>query len=446
MRKPAAHLVPPNLEHLPLFRNPPLDLHCTLVTPLYGGGVRAGEVDEQMPIRATGIRGQLRFWWRKAHRSQFLQSDGKSTDWEKMFAAERSLWGGIGDSADNVVSSKVLVCVRDLKINDKKAQAAEYEQRPGRGFNSFPNWKPWAGGKLGGYALFPAQGKANRGGVVRPPAFLFKPMSLSWVLRIQFRDETTEEERVQVRTALRWWASFGGVGARTRRGLGAVQVEALDPVRLEEVKAQGYTLVRQDGSKTRDALEAWKAALESLQTFRQGKGFARNPGQVPDRPGRSRWPEPDAIRRITGAHAHHHTPEHPAGDLFPRAQFGLPIIFHFKDTGEPDDHTLQPEGAERMASPVILRPYRDEEGMWHAAALYMPSERKTKLLLKGRREWTVTEWPSDAEKRKEAVDRIPPLKRIEKEYPGRIRTPMAAFLNYFKNPEKFSDQQTRPRG
>mgnify|MGYP001626436074 FL=1 len=99
-----------------------------------------------------------------------------------------------------------------------------------------------------------------------------------------------------------------------------------------------------------------------------------------------------------------------------------------------------------MASPVILRPYRDEEGMWHAAALYMPSERKTKLLLKGRREWTVTEWPSDAEKRKEAVDRIPPLKRIEKEYPGRIQTPMAAFLNYFKNPEKFSDQQTRPRG
>jgi len=37
---------------------------CKLVTPLYGGGVRAAEVDTAMPIRAAGIRGQLRFWWR----------------------------------------------------------------------------------------------------------------------------------------------------------------------------------------------------------------------------------------------------------------------------------------------------------------------------------------------------------------------------------------------
>ncbi|MEI8633100.1 type III-B CRISPR module RAMP protein Cmr1 [Vibrio sp. PP-XX7] len=39
---------------------------CTLVTPMYGGGVNAGEVDKEMPIRASAIRGQLRFWWRIA--------------------------------------------------------------------------------------------------------------------------------------------------------------------------------------------------------------------------------------------------------------------------------------------------------------------------------------------------------------------------------------------
>ncbi|MEJ2046041.1 MAG: type III-B CRISPR module RAMP protein Cmr1 [Reinekea sp.] len=37
---------------------------CELVTPLYGGGIEAGVIDEEMPIRASSIRGQLRFWWR----------------------------------------------------------------------------------------------------------------------------------------------------------------------------------------------------------------------------------------------------------------------------------------------------------------------------------------------------------------------------------------------
>ena len=32
-----------------------------LITPMYGGGVVAGVVDEEMPVRATSIRGHLRF-------------------------------------------------------------------------------------------------------------------------------------------------------------------------------------------------------------------------------------------------------------------------------------------------------------------------------------------------------------------------------------------------
>ncbi len=39
-------------------------LKCRLVTPMYGGGVTSTVVDTDMPIRVTGIRGQLRFWWR----------------------------------------------------------------------------------------------------------------------------------------------------------------------------------------------------------------------------------------------------------------------------------------------------------------------------------------------------------------------------------------------
>src|SRR5882672_8573884 len=35
-----------------------------LITPLFGGGVEAGENDATMPVRGTAIRGQLQFWWR----------------------------------------------------------------------------------------------------------------------------------------------------------------------------------------------------------------------------------------------------------------------------------------------------------------------------------------------------------------------------------------------
>lgn len=38
-------------------------LDCQLITPMYGGGVISTKVDTAMPIRASGIRGQLRFWW-----------------------------------------------------------------------------------------------------------------------------------------------------------------------------------------------------------------------------------------------------------------------------------------------------------------------------------------------------------------------------------------------
>jgi hypothetical protein len=69
-------------------------------------------------------------------------------------------------------------------------------------------------------------------------------------------------------------------------------------------------------------------------------------------------------------HGHPAQPNMPA-DAFPRAELGLPLIFHFKKTkdGEPPDTTLNPiypnedgKRMERMASPIILRPLGLENG------------------------------------------------------------------------------------
>ena len=71
-------------------------IRCELVTPIYGGGVQAAIPDISMPIRATAIRGQLRFWWRLLAQKKWHLS-GKS-----LREAEFRLWGGIGEKPQRV--------------------------------------------------------------------------------------------------------------------------------------------------------------------------------------------------------------------------------------------------------------------------------------------------------------------------------------------------------
>lgn len=347
---------------------------CTLVTPMYGGGVKAGVVDEAMPIRASAIRGQLRFWWRLLA----IHRDGMSPQAAR--EREFAVWGGLGTPP---TASRVWVQVvipTDAKKNFRVEEWAEFVSNDRGGFKSVPEPKKWVEGAE--YALFPGQGDHVLGA-----AKLLQPGG-QWSLRLAVRwlagdagklaDLAQEEKRVH--DALRWWACFGGVGARTRRGLGAVKVEGLEPVTASEVKACGcsLTLASTGGN---DASQSWGWGISRLKDFRQGKNLGRNPG-AGNRPGRSRWPEPDAIRRYTRRNSSLHAPEHKAGNLFPRAAFGLPIIFHFKDQRERDpfDFSLNPVHKERMASPLILRPYL-QNGKWFPAALLLPTDHLNSLCL-----------------------------------------------------------------
>ena len=93
-----------------------------------------------------------------------------------------------------------------------------------------------------------------------------------------------------------------------------------------------------------DALQCWSGVIRLLQTFRQGKDIGRDPGNSSSRPGRSRWPEPESIRRITGDRARkYQRMEHiPDNAAFPRAEFGLPIVFNLPAQGDPGTLELYP--------------------------------------------------------------------------------------------------------
>lgn len=404
-------------------------LQVTTITPIYGGGVTAGEPDTELPVRASAIRGQLRFWWRLLHRTHCGRA---------LFIAERALWGAMGQP-NRDYASKIRLRVRDVG-NVRPEPCARFNQgRDGR-YRSTPAFLH----SIPPYALFPGQGQLTRDrrSIEKDPAEVLMPG-----LRFSLDVECPLDRWPEVEQTLRWWASFGGLGARTRRGLGSVRVAGLSPVTQTETEQAGCRLVQKHPSQ-RDPNAAWKTAVEALQKFRQGVNLGRNPGQEPNRPGRSRWPEPDALRRITGkirvkADGVALTPEHPAGDVFPRAYFGMPIIFHFQgehgdQQADPGDMSLQPARWDRMASPLILKALALGEDEYAPCALLLPADRVEGLALtlantgsarNPRLPLTLTAggwWPEGTAAALALAQDIAPMQNRQQ------GNPLLAFLDYFE--------------
>lgn len=407
-------------------------LKCELITPMYGGGVISTKVDEKMPIRASAIRGQLRFWWRLLAKHKWQLAN--------IPKAETELWGGMNQGDSDGKASKVLLKVGNIS-QPKIEPWAEYE--PNRNNKLNLNAKSWSNVS---YALFPAQGKlqAGRTEIEEVPHSLLRK-GFKWDLLIKFSDNISAEEKEQVWQAIRWWANFGGVGARTRRGLGAIEIKEQNyfdkVVSVDEINSLGFGI---ELKSAKDAYNAWEYAVKRLESFRQ-VGAGRK-----DHSSRSHWSEPDAIRKVTNQSIDKHSLRKTQGDIFPRAGFGLPIITKFKDnnangTGtrtsvDPQTTTLLTQytldngttkTAERMTSPLILRPYVDKQGKWHSLALVLDEplyeqvdgRAKYPLLLKfGNQEQMVKFWNST-----DAQD-IKPLKQNG----DVVQKPLQAFLAYFK--------------
>jgi CRISPR-associated protein Cmr1 len=126
-----------------------------------------------------------------------------------------------------------------------------------------------------------------------------------------------------------------------------------------------------------------------------------------------------------------HRPEHPVAK-FPRAAFGMPIIFHFKDNGDPRDGSLQPENFERMASPLFLRPLW-VEGKWRAAALILevPGRAKVSTVL-GKERVDTTLTPAE-------IEQIKPLQGHEG------ADVLSRFMSYFTAANGAAPQGGQPQ-
>lgn len=330
---------------LPSVKNPPslreLTLNITVSTPMAGGGVEAGTVDGKRPVRVPSIRGHLRYWWRMINRN-IPDKETKESD----------IWGSTEKPGEVYVSVSESPNVH-LRYCDDNFGFKRYDPE--------------------NYALFSLL--PNR----QEPGKNIAQENFTFTLKLRYPEIFHDD----VRLALSAWLYFGGIGARTRRGCGSLSCDE-NPASLSEIlRAAPYiTLWRK---KANDSMSAWSYAVECYRDYRQ----KRNPGQG-NRRGRSKWPEADSLRQMTGEYPDRHRPRNYLPlPSFPRAALGMPIIFHFQGRGEPNDIEVIPdvktvpnvENSSRMASPVITKALY-ENGNWYSAVIILPHDDIFRIKLK----------------------------------------------------------------
>lgn len=365
MRSPPALTWKSNLSEL--------EVELGIITPVFGGGAHIDparthqkEVDHRTPIRGSAIRGQLRFWWRAAI-GCLLGSH------RELLERETAIWGNAsspGAVALSVARQPAVAPRGETVYETYQANNGAYRVRPVRGAEDLA---------YGAFSLQPQSEhlKSNDPGL-RAPGVLH---TLTEPFRLTLR--FPESMRQDVETALTCWTSFGGLGGRTRRGFGAIQHQASSPeeiVRrfnrtgptLDQVPSLHGARIATLPARFPTALDALRAGLAVLRKMRQGPGYGRNPGSAhPNRPGRSRWPEPELIRKLTNQSNPQHRERLVNVDAMPRWRFGMPIVFHFQGGGDPNDTHLKPRGHERMASPLIIRPFKLANGKYGCLALVL---------------------------------------------------------------------------
>jgi CRISPR-associated protein Cmr1 len=373
MRKPPPILEPASTARKTTWSR---EARVVLITRLFGGGARTREIDKVSWLRSSAAKSALRSWWRAAHAHDF-------SSLEELRKREEELFGSSG-TFDSKGRRQGGPGALEVTVESKLAlPPADYLDSPGSPIN---------------YALFPAQ-KTNKQG----PAKIALPSEQTWAsIQLTSRSEDTETQKLLLE-ALSLWLTLGGVGSRSRRGVGAValsnpgQAKELGiPVSLEELEAflREHCKPRPVPAalaeicclaRTRSVFlgppqdSGERAQLKLLDVLRKVRQ-ERDPSK-PGKYGRSKWPEPDAIRLKTDPTKEwKHEPVAANAGQYPRATLGLPIVMHFKDDWpiEPKEHQIlaaRPDPREkwkkleRFSSPVLLRPVRIWKGK---QMLYVP--------------------------------------------------------------------------
>lgn len=326
------------------------DVRVELATPMLGGGSRAGFPDLDQPFRPSAVRGALRRWWRATN---------VFADPAELRQRERALWGMADSEGPTSSLVRIFIDADSLKpgelvrINDAKLELPPY-----------------------------AKGILIKDKNTSEEDWLHVLPSGGFRLEVSVRSELDEGLDTEVRRALAAWLLFGGIGARTRRGFGALTwtgfdaqahlgglADTLNPAFV----VSGFTSLvgaRLFLKGSTNANPAWHEAIGTLRDFRRGQRGGQRPALGPD--SHSPWPEADSIRQRQRVGPLRLLPT----PTFPRAELGLPLQFRSARPGRQngnrpvagefrEEWVPTTTGKTRLASPVLVKPIL-WNGRWSA--------------------------------------------------------------------------------
>jgi len=170
-----------------------------VMTPLFSGDDPSpGNVDS--PIRIPSIRGGLRFWFRAVAAGHGIVD-------------RKALW----EAEEKVFGSTKHPSLMQLRL-DRNLAASGVGTKPG--WAGGPNW----GNRFHGAHYLLGQGLWHyRSGLTRP---FVPPSDFTVDLRVRFNGDDAVSR--QFLLAMWAWLTYGGLGARTRRGFGQLRCVSID--------------------------------------------------------------------------------------------------------------------------------------------------------------------------------------------------------------------------
>lgn len=283
----------------------------SLIVPMLGGGVSSMEPDLQMPFRTKGVRGQLRHWWRLMALAGDFDNlahikDAKHNP-DSLRLIECGIWGGIA-----IVGSPIRSRIT-IRISD---------QKPGRKFPFDSEGSVDSRVRGLEYLLFPARGPKKSDDEEKAIGKFLIPVGSTFRLDIEVAGGVDID---MIKRVVQVWATFGGIGSRTRRGIGAIAVRDAAGHLVTDLTVEGACRTQ---------------AISTIHIFPEGF----ESGVEALKPLAKKYHEFRKRMRI-GDHS-----------VYPWSAFGMPVQFKTGRGKKKSECVMSPPNLDRLASPLLLRP------------------------------------------------------------------------------------------
>jgi len=320
------------------------------VTPLFLGGA---DPRGALELRAASVRGALRFWLRALLGGVIGDEPQRLQD---LRAAEAAVFGSTDTGASPVIV-RIVNSPREVSIP----------------FSKLAEWDPKSKryGKPGiAYLFFAARGTRNE-----PERYAIQA-GTSFDLEIVARPGAKVDNAFEYAYAALWLLThLGGLGARSRRGAGSLQVTRVEgntlPSELPPLEVRSNTPVElqeelRDGLRRLREMAGVGTSVGSLsvfdvlhpkacrvwvvdKTFGSWEGALDSIGQQMRQFRNRRPPDYENVKKaVQGG---------PLTQPVQRAAFGLPIVFYYRSLRGAKG-TLEGERHDRRASPLLIRTTR----------------------------------------------------------------------------------------